>query len=160
MQYTYNGEDYDITFERLSDGRYRATINAQEFIFDARQLVDGGWLIDLDGRQITAHTASQDESRFVHIEGQTYALTKPDPRTLRRRGAAANTGTLTAQMPGQVTAVQVTAGDAVTAGQTLMILEAMKMEIRVSAPFDGEVAAVKVVQGDVVERGQTLIEMA
>ena len=60
-------------------------------------------------------------------------------------------------MPGQVTVVLVKAGDETTRGQTLLILEAMKMEIRVTAPADGHVQQVMVQSGDVVERGQHLV---
>jgi biotin carboxyl carrier protein len=63
-------------------------------------------------------------------------------------------------MPGQVRAVLVAAGDAVKAGQTLVVMEAMKMEIRANAPFDGIVAGVRVQVGDVVERDAALVELA
>jgi biotin carboxyl carrier protein len=63
-------------------------------------------------------------------------------------------------MPGQVIAVPVAAGDAVSRGQTLIVLEAMKMELRVAAPHDGTVEKVLVSVGEVVERGQPLAEVA
>ncbi|MCB9457792.1 MAG: biotin/lipoyl-binding protein [Anaerolineaceae bacterium] len=63
-------------------------------------------------------------------------------------------------MPGQVVNVLVAVGDSVTRGQTLVVLEAMKMEIRVAAPGDGTVRRLLVAQGDVVERGQLLLEVA
>ena len=62
-------------------------------------------------------------------------------------------------MPGQVRAVNVSEGDAVTKGQTLLVLEAMKMEIRVHAPRDGVVKKLLVKQGQTVEREQILIEI-
>jgi biotin carboxyl carrier protein len=55
--------------------------------------------------------------------------------------------------------VLVAEGDTVQRGQTLVILEAMKMEIRVAAPGDGQVRRLLVRQGDVVERGQRLVEI-
>lgn len=50
-------------------------------------------------------------------------------------------------------------GDTVTRGQTLVLLEAMKMELRIAAPLDGQVRAVHCAAGQVVERGQILIEL-
>jgi biotin carboxyl carrier protein len=50
-------------------------------------------------------------------------------------------------------------GEAVTRGQTLLLLEAMKMELRVTAPADGRVWRVHCATGQVVERGQLLIEL-
>ena len=62
-------------------------------------------------------------------------------------------------MPGQVRELLVTAGETVTRGQTLLLLEAMKMEIRITAPSDGRVKRLLVAAGDVVDRGQRLVEM-
>ena len=66
---------------------------------------------------------------------------------------------LEATMPGQVISVGIKEGDVVTKGQTLVILEAMKMELRVQAPYAGRVQRVLVKTGQVVERGQQLIEV-
>jgi biotin carboxyl carrier protein len=62
-------------------------------------------------------------------------------------------------MPGQVAAVQVREGDVVEAGQVLLLLEAMKMEIRVQAPRPGRVARVLARLGDTVQRDQALVEL-
>ena len=63
-------------------------------------------------------------------------------------------------MPGTILAVNVKAGDAVKAGQVLMILEAMKMENEIVAPVDGTVASVSVNQGTAVETGTLLCTIA
>jgi biotin carboxyl carrier protein len=55
--------------------------------------------------------------------------------------------------------VLVQAGETVTRGQTLLLLEAMKMEIRVTAPADGQVRQVLVEAGAVLDRGQRLVEL-
>lgn len=62
-------------------------------------------------------------------------------------------------MPGQVRAVNVQPGDSVTKGQVLVVLEAMKMEIRLQAPFEGQVLAVDVTLGQTVEREQILVKL-
>ena len=62
-------------------------------------------------------------------------------------------------MPGQVRAVNVSEGEAVVKGQTLAVLEAMKMEIRIQSPADGKVKKLYIKQGQTVEREQTLIEI-
>ncbi len=63
-------------------------------------------------------------------------------------------------MPGTVVQLRVQPGTAVSAGETLVVLESMKMEISIAAPRDGSIAAVHVAAGDQVERGATLIELA
>ena len=62
-------------------------------------------------------------------------------------------------MPGQVRAVNFSEGEAVMKGQTLLVLEAMKMEIRIQSPMDGTVNKLLVKQGQTVEREQILIEI-
>jgi len=70
--------------------------------------------------------------------------------------AAAAPGGYEAALPGTVLDVAVAPGEAVAAGQTLLTLESMKMEIAVSAAGDGTVTEIAVVPGDHVERGQIL----
>ena len=62
-------------------------------------------------------------------------------------------------MPGTVIAVPVTVGEALSKGQTVAIVEAMKMEHTLTAPFDGEVSAVHVTAGSAVALEQILVEV-
>ncbi|MCC6499138.1 MAG: biotin/lipoyl-binding protein [Anaerolineales bacterium] len=111
----------------------------------------------IDGERVTAYVSSDGAKRWVTINGRTSLLTKQSGT--RRSGGAgqASTGALTAPMPGQVRAVNVSEGEAVTKGQTLLVLEAMKMEIRIQAPMDGVVKSLAVKQGQTVEREQILV---
>ena len=70
--------------------------------------------------------------------------------------AAAHAGSLLAPMPGGVVRVLAAQGDTVSAGQSLVVLEAMKMEHTVTAPVDGVVAEIAVAPGDQVDTGQVL----
>jgi acetyl/propionyl-CoA carboxylase alpha subunit len=72
-------------------------------------------------------------------------------------GSALAAGSLVAPMPGSVVRVEVAAGDAVVAGQRLLVLEAMKMEHPILAPADGTVTSVEVTVGQQVDRGQVLV---
>ena len=112
----------------------------------------------IDGQHVTAYISSDNAKRWVTVNGQTFVLTKSSGA--RKGGQAHHTaGELTAPMPGQVRAVNVNEGDTVAKGQTLLVLEAMKMEIRVHAPMDGVVKKLLVKQDQTVEREQILIEI-
>lgn len=156
--YEHDGQTHTVSLEALPGGAFRATVEGRIFDVQARPAGDGGWLLEMDGQRVTIYTAAAGDARFVHADGQTWTLNIPAPRS-KRRGTASGGGDLTAQMPGQVTGVFVKDGEAVMRGQVLVILEAMKMEIRASAPADGVVSRVLVAQGDVVERGQRLVEI-
>jgi propionyl-CoA carboxylase alpha chain/3-methylcrotonyl-CoA carboxylase alpha subunit len=62
-------------------------------------------------------------------------------------------------MPGKVVSVSVKAGDTVKKGQTLLVLEAMKMEHALAAPFDGVVAELTAVAGGQVSEGVVLVRL-
>ncbi|MEU0314535.1 biotin/lipoyl-binding carrier protein [Nocardioides sp. NPDC006273] len=68
--------------------------------------------------------------------------------------------TIAAEMVANVMSVGVQPGDKVAAGDTVMLLESMKMEIPVLAEAAGTVAAVKVASGDVVQEGDILVELS
>ncbi len=73
--------------------------------------------------------------------------------------ATGGSSAVSAPMPGTVLRVDVTPGDAVQARQTLLVLEAMKMETPVSSPYDGTVTAIHVAAGDRVASGALLVEL-
>jgi len=107
----------------------------------------------------TAYVSSDGAKRWVTINGQTVVLTK-SAGAERRSSSRDQASGLTAPMPGLVRSVNVAEDEAVSKGQTLMVLEAMKMEIRIQASHAGTVAKLLVKEGQTVERGQSLIEVA
>jgi biotin carboxyl carrier protein len=111
----------------------------------------------IDGERVTAYVSSDMAKRWVTMDGHTSMLTKTSGAKHGVRHDHA--GGLTAPMPGQVRSVSVGVGDSVKKGQTLAVIEAMKMEIRIQALKDGKVKTVYVKQGQTVEREQILIEM-
>lgn len=154
MIYQYGGLNYTISLQALAESRFRVTMGDRVLEVTA-QPVEAGWLLTLGGQQIRVYAAARGSERWIHTVGETYPLSVP----IRQRTSDASGAGLTAQMPGQVREVFVAAGENVAGGQTLLILEAMKMEIRVSAPAAGRVKRLLVKAGDVVDRGQRLIEM-
>ena len=165
MQFTYqhNGQSYNVQLDPLPDGRYRAVIGDRSYTVEAQPLAQGGWRLILnngtgENQRASVFAAVKGDQRFLSLDGLDYTLTVPDKRAERKRAAGGGSD-LTAQMPGQVVNVLVNEGETVERGQTLVLLEAMKMETRVSAPENGRVKRVLVQAGQVVERGQRLLEM-
>jgi biotin carboxyl carrier protein len=106
----------------------------------------------------TAFVVNDGSRHFVAVEGDAFEVKQPDVRRARRKQHHGEDN-FTASMPGQVTKVLIGEGDSVQRGQPLIVLEAMKMEIKIAAPHDGRVAKVLVKSGQVVDRGQALIEL-
>jgi len=142
-----SGENYVATI----DGK---NVSVQVIRVDAPH---GRMDLLIDGRRVNAYVSSDMAKRWVTVDGKTSMLTKTSgaKRGVRHEHA----GGLIAPMPGQVRSVSVGVGDVVKKGQTLLTMEAMKMEIRIQALKDGAVKALHVAQGQTVEREQILIEM-
>lgn len=83
------------------------------------------------------------------------------PKAAPKAPAAANAGSVevTASVPGKICKIEASVGTAVKAGDNVLILEAMKMEIPVVAPQDGTIASINVAVGDAVESGDVLATM-
>ncbi len=95
----------------------------------------------------------------VFADGRRRTLEWHDPLTLAAASADEAAGGLTAPMPGKILSVMVAAGDAVTRGAPLIVMEAMKMEHTIEAPHDGTVKEVFYAVGDQVTDGVTLIDL-
>lgn len=148
------------SLELAPDGKgYLAIIGDKPVSVEILHSENGRLDLLLDGQRVTAYVSTDGAKRWVTIGGQTFALTKSTAGTRRAQHGHHAQDELTAPMPGQVRAVNVAEGESVTKGQTLLVLEAMKMEIRVSAPKDGRVGKLLVQQGQTVEREQVLIEI-
>jgi 3-methylcrotonyl-CoA carboxylase alpha subunit len=102
----------------------------------------------------TAYVQKVDEGYLVSEDGQTFMFT--ETRVDGAAGSAAGDGAIVSPMPGKLIAVAVRQGQAVTRGQKLVTLEAMKMEHSLVAPFDGIVAELAAVEGAQVSEGTLL----
>ncbi|MFF3373781.1 biotin carboxylase N-terminal domain-containing protein [Streptomyces sp. NPDC002680] len=102
-------------------------------------------------------TAGGDVVHWLSRGSDTWRLRTFDPAVAAGTGSAAVAGgTLTAPMPGTVTLVKAAVGELVTAGQTILVVEAMKMEHALTAPFDGVVAELRAAPGATVAMDETL----
>jgi biotin carboxyl carrier protein len=158
--FVYAGETVTVDLTPQPDGRLRARVGGREYAVSVTPLPDGGLLLDIDGARHTVYTAVSGADRLIAHDGAVYTVSPPGGRTAKARGAGSAGGDLTAAMPGVVRAVLVSEGDAVTRGAGIVVLEAMKMEMRITAPHDGTVTRLAVNAGDVVTRGQLLAVIA
>jgi len=157
LTFDYNSQAFPIDLTP-SGKSYRATIGDKSVDVEIiRADAERGRLeLLIDNQRVTAYVSSDNAKRWVTVNGRTVALTKSSGA--KRSGAGQDHASeLAAPMPGVVRGVNVVEGETVTKGQTLLMIEAMKMEIRVQAPFDGVVKSLAVKVGQTVEREQILI---
>lgn len=156
MKTTLNAQTIELN--PSLDG-YVVTLNDKNIFIKVIRvdLQNGKMDLLIDNKRVIAYVSADGAKRWVTINGETILLTKTSGAKQGIRHDHA--GGLTAPMPGQVRSVNVKEGDEVKKGQTLLTMEAMKMEIKIQALMDGKVKSVFVSQGDTVEREQILIEM-
>ena len=150
---------------RMRSGDRVALVHARGWDEDAEVRVDDGpvWgaAIDWDGEDYayvtvdgvqrpTAIEAKDDIAWISTLEFGTWRIEEEDELSAARHEEEAVGGTLLSPMPGTVTVVHATVGESVTAGQTLLVVEAMKMEHPITAPVDGVVEALHVQAGQAV----------
>ena len=116
---------------------------------------DGGIDVEVDGRRATARVTRAGDRCYVQVPRGTVELAVVPRFTVPGGGEVE--GGLVAPMPGTVVDVRTEAGSRVAAGQTLVVLEAMKMEHRINAPADGLVTELLVAVGQQVENGAALL---
>ena len=159
--YRHGDAVVDVSYRRQRDGRFAVEVSGFGPSDGTTQLTagvrtGGGWIdIEEGGRRHRRHVFRQGHQVWVQGPAGDVALAAVPRFPEAQRELAA--GGLAAPMPGTVLAVHVSPGDPVSAGQLLMIMEAMKMEHRITAPHPGVVGAIGPRPGDQVAAGDVLV---
>ena len=135
---------------------------AQPFSWRPESAASGNTLslrVVLGDRVWQARVVQIDETVTVFCEGHQAQLVRQDPLVHAADDSAAHGGGLVAPMPGKIIAISVAAGATVKRGQTLLVMEAMKMEHTISAPSDGKVRELFFAVGDQVPDGAELVAL-
>ncbi len=130
---------------------------------DADKLSDS-FTATVDGKKYAVRVKEKDGGFTVAVDGRDYSVGIGEGGDVPAQASAAPAGgdvmPIIAAVPGNICKLSVSVGDSVEENQTLLVLEAMKMETPVSSPCSGVVASIEVVVGDVVESGQALMTIA
>ncbi len=145
-------DEIEVSYQSQRDGSFVIDDTTSAKVFGSS---DDNIDVLISGRRISAGVTQVGDMLYVQLPGGTVSL-QVLPR-FTPPGTTAVDGGFIAPMPGVVLDVRVAPGDKVTTGQTLVILEAMKMEHHMNAPTDGVVAEVRVAAGEQVDNGALLL---
>jgi biotin carboxyl carrier protein len=149
---TLNQKTAEVSIESLAREKVSFTWAGESFIFE---------LIQRDGNTVVLRDQKGQQHRLSVnaglISGMGHDAEIAEASSAKKKASAA--GGLNAPMPGKVFKVLVKNGDAVQKGQTLLILEAMKMEHAIKADKDGKVKKILFKEGDLVQGGMSLAEL-
>lgn len=153
------GKMRHVELER--DGaRVRATLDGRALEADALMVAPGVYSILLQGQSFEVRVTPKHDGLHIHSDGQDYIAEVHDPRSLRAHsgGAAAAEGRqqVLAPMPGKVIRTLVQEGEAIEAGQGILVVEAMKMQNEIRSPKSGTVEKLLVKEGQAVNAGEPL----
>src|SRR5690349_1235302 len=130
MRYQFQVGDqiYRISIERQGE-HFQAMVNGEPYEFEILDSQSGQISLRFADRPVTLYWAADGKQKWVSLNGCTYRLDRPSPRGARASAESDGSAGVRTPMPAQVRAVQVEEGEKVEKGQTLLLLEAMKMEI-------------------------------
>lgn len=143
-KYTVNGKDYTVEIEEIEGNKANVNVNGRPFEIELK-------------KPMKSTTANKP----VHIEAP-----KPTPVAVQQPAAPAPQqevgagAKITSPLPGTVTDIMVKVGDTVKSGDTVVILEAMKMQNSIEADHDGTITSILVKEGETVMEGAILVTIA
>ena len=153
----------DVQLE-VGETSLRAKLGESLLEADWVELRPGVYSILVDGRSFEAHVEHDklEPGRYrVNVDGYLFRVKIADPSARHFRSSliapAGGRQEIYAPMPGRIARVLVEKGQAVKAGQGLVVIEAMKMQNEIPAPHNGQVSEISVAEGDKVETGEKLL---
>ncbi len=162
-----------IAFNKESNAEYSFSFKDGKFTHDSNELdtkieltEDGFAIMTIDGISYPVEILSHHQNEYeLLINGVSYSFSVETPFSLQRKkmltsqASESTTIRLKAPMPGKILDVMVKTGDSVKAGDTLLILEAMKMQNAILASTKGIIKKVLVKAGDTTSKSDLLIEL-
>ena len=160
-QYKVKGVDYEVEIQDIEGNIANVTVNGIPFEVEMKQPVKAGkqkFRIENEVRSDKGGASSADSAKTSPSSTTTAANT--EPAASKKASASAGGKPVVAPLPGTINDIKVKVGDKVNAGDTVVILEAMKMQNNIEAETSGTIASINVNKGDAVMEGDTLVTIA
>lgn len=161
-QYTVKGVDYEVEIQDIEGNIANVTVNGIPFEVEMKQPVKAGkQKVKLSGsaNEGASSSSSTPQSAKASADLQS-AASSGQTGNAGDAGKAATGKPVVAPLPGTINEIKVKVGDKVNAGDTVVILEAMKMQNNIEAETSGTITGINVNKGDAVMEGDTLVTIA
>ena len=157
-QYTVKGVDYEVEIQDIEGNIANVTVNGIPFEVEMKQPVKAGkQKVKLSEERRVKSEEFNSSSSATNASSATSESSAP---TTKPAAAAASGKPVVAPLPGTINEIKVKVGDKVNAGDTVVVLEAMKMQNNIDAETSGTIASINVNKGDAVMEGDTLVTIA
>ena len=145
------------------NGQYKAKIEDRNFKVDYYQNSPYCFSLLIGNKVYTVYIAENAEEKYVFLKGFSYRFKEHVQEDRAKHastdGGFISDGLISTPMPGKIVKVLVKEGDEVEEGQSLLILESMKMENDIASPFKGKVIKINIQTGDLAQPGESLIDL-
>ncbi|MDM8160030.1 biotin/lipoyl-containing protein [Labilibaculum sp. K2S] len=138
--------------------KFKFTIRGQEYDVEIKDFEGSSAKIEVNGTSYDVDVHVADKSSKTPRLVRKPVVNKPGEGSIKKSGGGAST--VKAPLPGSIIKINIAVGDSINPGDTLLVMEAMKMENNVLAEKGGTVKAIKVAVGDSVLQDDVLIEIA
>lgn len=159
LELTIGDRARNLEIERQGE-QLQFRIDGRVLPADVKQIQPEVYSILIDGEAFEARIESGASGLRIQIDGREFPIAIADPRQWRRDrnqvAAAEGHQQIVSSMPGKVVRVMVRAGDAVEAGQGLLVVEAMKMQNEIKSPKAGKIERIATQEGQTVNAGDVL----
>ena len=159
LKYEYGGNIYRVEIERDGENYY-ITCEDNMYTVSAVEIDKGFLKIALADREIKCVVSETDENKYVFIDGEVFEVI-PIELTGRKKGkdGVGEEKDLRSPISGKIVKIEVTKDDTVEQGDVVMVIEAMKMEYIIKAPWSGVVEGVNYKEGDLIEIGEPTVDI-
>jgi 3-methylcrotonyl-CoA carboxylase alpha subunit len=156
INYEHNTHVYNVTVERR-DNQFFITYDNNEYTVTATEVKPGQLSVQLGDRIIKSVISQGGDSKFVFIDGSIFKVKRIE--LTGRKKTEKKEGDLNSPISGTVVHAKVKEGSQVKKDDVILVIEAMKMEYLIRAPYDGKVKKVYFKEKDQIEIGQLTAEI-
>lgn len=157
INYEHENHVYNVTVERRKN-HYFIMYNNTEYTVEAEEIKPGQLKIKLGDRVIKSVITEGEKDKFVFVDGDVFKVSNVELTGVKKTKKKEEDN-LGSPISGKVVSIKVKNGGIVKKGDVLMVIEAMKMEYLIRAPYNGKVEKVNFKEKDQIEIGQNAVEL-
>ena len=157
INYEHGNNVYNVTIERR-DNHYFVMYDNTEYRVKAEEIKPGYLKIKIGDRFIKSVITEGKNEKYVFVDGDVFKV-RPVDLTGVKKTKKKEEGDLSSPISGKVVNIKTKEGSKVKKGDVLMVIEAMKMEYLIRAPYDGKIKKINFKENDQIEIGQNTVEL-
>jgi len=158
INYEHENQIYNVTVEKRKNFYY-ITYNNTEYKVEAEEIKKGYLKIKLGDKTIKSVITKGEKEKYVFVDGDIFKVKNIELTGTRKTKKKEKESSLNSPISGKVVKIKAEVGNEVKKGDVLLIIEAMKMEYIIRAPYNGIVKKINFNENDLIEIGQNTVEI-